>query len=297
VAIPESQLKTWSAQGSVAQSAATYETIKKVLNDLAAPYHTRDFSIFLQGSYGNDTNVYKDSDVDIVICLDQTYYSDTNLLTDIAKNAFEKARSPASYGYDQFKKEVIDWLTGQFGSSVKPGKKAIFIKGNGARRDADVVVSAKHRRYRRGSTGTDYEYDEGICFWTSSGVQIVNFPKQHSANCTTKHQATNSWFKPLVRVYKNMRNRMVDDGKLVEGVAPSYFIEGMLWNVPISQYGVTYKDSWMNTFNWILQADKTQLACASDLHWLVRDNANVCWSTANFDTFIAAAKNYWNNWS
>lgn len=297
MAIPESQLKTWSAQGSVTQSAATYETIKKTLHDVGAPYRTRDFSIFLQGSYGNDTNVYKDSDVDIVICLDQTYYSDTNSLTEGAKNAFEKARSPATYGYDQFKKEVIDWLTNRFGSHVKPGKKAIFIKGSGTRRDADVLVCAKHRRYRKGSTGTDYEYDEGICFWTSRGVQIVNFPKQHSANCTTKHQATNGWLKPLVRVYKNMRNRMVDDGKLADGVAPSYFIEGMLWNVPASKFGTSYHDSWVNSFNWILQADKTQLACANDLHWLVRDNTDVCWSTADFDIYIAAAKNYWNNWS
>lgn len=297
MAIPESQLKTWSAQGSVAQSAATYETIKNVLNDVKAPYHTRDFAIFLQGSYGNDTNVYKDSDVDIAICLNQTFYSDTNWLTDIAKNAYEKARSPASYGYDQFKKEVIDWLTVRFGSDVKPGKKAVFVKGNGTRRDADVVVCAKHRRYRQGSTGTDYEYDEGICFWTSSGVQIVNFPKQHSANCTTKHQATNSLFKPLVRIYKNMRNHMMEDGNLADGIAPSYFIEGMLWNVPISKFGTSYGDSWVNSFNWIHQADKTQLACASDLHWLVRDNANECWSTVNFNTYIAAAKNYWNNWS
>lgn len=294
--IPESLLKTWSAQGSVAQSAATYDTIKTVLNNAGAPYHTRDFTIFLQGSYGNDTNVYKESDVDIAICLDQTYYSDTSSLSEGAKNAFEKASGPATYGYDQFKKEVINWLTNRFGSDVAPGTKAIFIKGNSARRDADVLVCAKHRRYRKGSTGTDYEYDEGICFWTSSGVQIVNFPKQHSANCTMKHQAANGWFKPLVRVYKNMRNRMVEDGNLADGVAPSYFIEGMLWNVSASKFGTSYEDSWVNSFNWILQSDKTQLACASDLHWLVRDNTNVCWSTANFDTYIEAAKNYWNSW-
>lgn len=297
MAIPESQLKTWSAQGSVVQSAATYETIKSALNDVGAPYHTRDFSIFLQGSYGNDTNVYRDSDVDIVICLDQTYYSDTNSLTEGAKSAFEKGLSPATYGYDQFRKEVIEWLTKRFGSDVKPGSKAVLVRGNGTRRDADVLVCAKHRRYRTGSTGTDYLYDEGICFWTNSGIQIVNFPKQHSVNCTTKHQATNSWFKYLVRVYKNMRNRMVEDGKLAGGVAPSYFIEGMLWNVPASKFGTSYQDSWVNSFNWILQADKTQLACANNLHWLVRDNTNVCWSTEDFDAYIAAAKNYWNNWN
>lgn len=293
--IPESQLATWSARGSVTQSAATYQTIRNVLDDAQAPYRGRAYSIFLQGSYGNDTNVYRDSDVDIVICLDQTFYSDTTALTDGAKGSYDRGFTAATYGYDQFRREVLDWLTNRFGADVKPGAKAIFIRGTATRRDADVLVCAKHRRYRKESTGADNLYDEGICFWTSSGVQIVNFPKQHAANCTIQHQATNSWFKPLVRVYKNMRNRMVDDGRLVPGIAPSYFLEGMLWNVPVSKFGVSFEDSWVNTFNWVLGADKTKLACANDFFWLVRDNSNVCWSTAAFDAYIAAARTYWAN--
>lgn len=296
MAIPESQLKTWSGLGSITQSAATYETIRKVLNDSSSPYYPKAFSIFLQGSYGNDTNVYRDSDVDVVICLDQTYYSDTTALTDGAKAIYESARTSANYGYHEFKTDVVAWLTKQFGADVKPGKKATFIKGNGTRRDADVLVCAKHRRWRKESTGRDNLYDEGICFWNSNGEQIVNFPKQHRENCTTKHQNTNQWFKPIVRVYKNMRNRMVEEGVLADGVAPSYFIEGMLWNVPADKFGTSYSDSWVNSFNWLLQADKTKLACANDLFWLVRDNSNVCWSTADFDAYIAKAKKYWNDW-
>jgi len=68
---------------------------------------------------------------------------------------------------------------------VEPGNKAIFVKGNGSRRDADVLAAAEHRRY----TGPGDNYHAGIVFWTSDGTEIVNFPKQHSANCTAKHQA------------------------------------------------------------------------------------------------------------
>jgi hypothetical protein len=39
------------------------------------------------------------------------------------------------------------WLTKKYGNDVQPGTKAIFIKGSGARRDADVLVCAKLRRY------------------------------------------------------------------------------------------------------------------------------------------------------
>ena len=65
--IPEVQLTTWSHIGAMQQSAQTYETVRKVLNDSSSPYYSKDFSIFLQGSYGNNTNVYKESDVDVLI--------------------------------------------------------------------------------------------------------------------------------------------------------------------------------------------------------------------------------------
>ena len=296
MAIPESQLATWSNQGAVTQSAQTYDIIQKVLNDSTSPYYPKDFSIFLQGSYGNDTNVYRDSDVDIVICLNQTQYSDTNLLTPGAKTNYDQAFNRATYGYDDFKKDVLTWLEKKFGADVIPGKKATFIKGSNGRRDADVLICARHLRYRAASNGVDAQYDEGIIFWTRDNIKIVNFPKQHSENCTTKHQNTDQRFKRMVRVYKNMRNRMIDDKYIAEGVAPSYYIEGMLWNVPADNFVQGYEDSFINTFNWVLKADKTKLACASDLHWLVRDNANVCWSTANFDAYVSAAKKYWNEW-
>jgi hypothetical protein len=66
MAIPESQLNTWSAQGSVQQSKNTYATVKGVLESGSAPYSSRSYDTFLLGSYGNDTNVYADSDVDVV---------------------------------------------------------------------------------------------------------------------------------------------------------------------------------------------------------------------------------------
>jgi hypothetical protein len=294
--IPEAQLESWSHQGSVTQSAQTYDMIQKVLYDATSPYYSKDFSIFLQGSYGNDTNVYRDSDVDVVVCLNQTYYADTHLLKPDAKTNYDCAFSRATYQYADFKADVLGWLQNKFGADVSPGKKAIFIRGSDNRRDADVLVCARHRRYHNSSNGVDNRYDEGIIFWTSNGTEIVNFPKQHSENCSTKHQSTNQRFKPMVRVYKNMRNRMIDDQYIADGVAPSYFIEGMLWNVPADAFVRGYEDSFVNTYNWVLNADKATLACASGLHWLVRDNLMVCWSTADCTAYLAAAQKYWQDW-
>ena len=40
--------------------------MKATLEDSSSPYYLKSFESFLQGSYANDTNVYRDSDVDVV---------------------------------------------------------------------------------------------------------------------------------------------------------------------------------------------------------------------------------------
>lgn len=86
--IPESQLETWSDQGSITQSSNTYKTIKGILEASATPYAGKNFAVFLQGSYGNDTNIYAESDVDIVIRLDDCFQSDRSKLTEEEKAAY-----------------------------------------------------------------------------------------------------------------------------------------------------------------------------------------------------------------
>ena len=295
MAIPESQLDTWSKLGSITQSAQTYEMIRSVLEDPSAPYYPRDYSVFLQGSYGNHTNVYRESDVDIVIRLNQTYYADIGRLSGGAKANYDRAFVPADVDWSQFRGEVFKWLQKKYASDVELGNKAIFVRGNGTRRDADVIVCCNFRRYREGSSGDDDEYDEGICFW-NDGTRIENFPKQHSANLIVKHQATNNWLKPVIRVYKNMRNRMLSDKVLKEGVAPSYFIEGMLSNVPDGKFGESFDASFVNSYNWLIKADESKLVTASGLHWLVRDGTPTSLSSANFNEYLGAAGNYWKDW-
>lgn len=295
MAIPEDQLDVWAKQGSIAQSAETYNMIGEVLDDSSAPYHSRDYSIFLQGSYGNDTNVYRESDVDIVIRLNQTYYADIGRLSVEAKANYDRAFVHAEVSWSEFKAEVFAWLQKKYGSDAQSGKKAIFVKGNGSRRDADVIVCCNFRRYRTGSTGIDDQFDEGICFW-SDGVRIENFPKQHSSNLTSMHQGTSSWLKPVIRVYKNMRNRMIGDQVLNEGVMPSYFIEGMLYNAPNDMFGKSYDSSFVNTYNWIAEADESKLVTASGLHWLVREGIHTSVPSAQFNEYLNAVRSYWQNW-
>jgi hypothetical protein len=145
VTISEDQLTTWGKQGPTGQFTATYDSLKTCLNDSSSPYYRKDFSVFLQGSYKNDTNVYGDSDVDVVVRLNQTFYSDVSNLSEEDNKRWNAARSDADYTLDQFKKDVSGWLVGRYGSDVKVGPKAIYIKGNGNRRNADVIATCASR--------------------------------------------------------------------------------------------------------------------------------------------------------
>lgn len=297
MAIGEAQLDIWSKQGSVTQSATTYASIKSVLEDPTSPYYPKDFESFLQGSYGNNTNVYAESDVDIVMLLTSVYYFDLSNMTDKEQAAFNAQLSPGTYTHAEFKDSVTSWLTAKYGQTVKAGKKAIRMPANGTRRDADVLVASQFRRYTSYTNADVNNFHRGICFWLPDGTRVENFPKLHSANCTTKHQNTSSRFKPMVRIWKNLRNRMVADGKITKALAPSYFVEGMLWNVPDSLFVNSYADTFINCFNWLQTADKSTLTTGSGLHWLVRDNSHTSWPTQDINSFLAEVKTTWTSWT
>ena len=256
----------------------------------------KDYKVFLQGSYGNDTNVHKESDVDVVIQLNGTFQSDTTRLPSDQVTAWDKAYSNSSYGYYEFRKDVLKVITDRYGSDVKVGDKAIAIAANGNRRKTDVITSLQYRRYYKFNGIFDESYVVGICFYNQSGKLIANYPKQHSENMTTKHQLSASWLKPTVRIVKNMRNKLVESKTIKSGLAPSYYIEGLFYNVPIDKFGTSYGDTFVNAMNWILQADKSDFVCANEQYYLVRDNVHTCWPKADCDQFLEALKSFWNNW-
>src|SRR5262249_9797062 len=146
MAVSEAQLETWSNQGKTGQFTATYQSIRGNLLDQSAPYPIADVAVHLQGSYGNDTNVWADSDVDIVLCHTGAFYYDISRMTQDEQNAFTGTFSAnAAYGYTDFKKDADAYVKGLY-NNVVGGKKALHIPGNQNRRDADVLVCQEFRR-------------------------------------------------------------------------------------------------------------------------------------------------------
>jgi hypothetical protein len=186
MAIPESQLETWSKQGSVTQSSTTYQIISNALRDSKAVYADKKFEVFLQGSYGNDTNIYAESDVDTVIKLSSIFRGDVSGLPSEQQVAYRQAHGDASYTFAEFKQGVVTRLSNAFGAdNVKSGNKAIKIKANGSRRSADVVTCFEYRRYTRFISLNDHKYVSGIIFLSTSSGEIINYPKLHGK--TSRH--------------------------------------------------------------------------------------------------------------
>ena len=295
--IPESQLETWSHQGAIKGSSSSYNVVKDVLEASKVIFADKNYRVFLQGSYGNDTNIYAESDVDIVITLNDCFHSDLEALSDTEKEGWRNAHSDVTYKYKDFRKDVFTVLNESYGKDVVAGDKAIMIKPNGNRRKVDVIASVGFRRYYKFHGVNNQSYDEGICFFDAAGKRIANYPKQHSENLTKRHQESNGWLKPMVRIWKNLRTKLVDDGIIEAGVAPSYYIEGLLYNLPVDKFGGSYVKSFVNAFNWIQrEGDKTKLVCANEQYYLLRDNSPTCWSPADCEVFLERAAELWKDW-
>jgi hypothetical protein len=292
VAISEAQLTTWAEIGAQTTSKDTYATVKLALESNQAGYYGKDVEIFLQGSYGNDTNIWKESDVDIVIKLRNTFSYDISGIPADQQAAFN-ALMRAAYDHNDFKRDVLKVLRARFGQDVDPGNKAVAIKANGNRRKADVLVALEHHNYSRyGPDGGDFV--TGISFYKADGTFVANYPRKHRENLVAKNQATNEWFKHIIRIYKNARQRMIAEGLIGEGIAPSYYIEGLLYNVPNDQFGASYVNSVVNSLNWLLKAKRDDLACANMQYWLLRGPADVTWNVTDCEAYLNAWVQLWN---
>ena len=281
--IPESQLKTWANQGAVTTAKLTADSVKNAINSYSSWPNNVNFEVYLQGSYKNNTNIRGNSDVDIVVQLNSTFYS--NLSEDQKKIL---GLIPATYHLSNFRADVLKILKNYYGQSqIIEGNKSIKIKANNGRLPADVIVCAQYRRYK---TVNSYDYVEGMTFWTKNdNRQVINYPKVHYNNGVSKNKNSNQWYKPIVRLFKNCRSSISGD------TTPSYFLECMLYNVPNSKFGTSYRDTFCNVINWLNEASLDKFVCQNGQLNLFGASQEQ-WNTSEARAFIKNLISLWNNW-
>ncbi|MBN8878190.1 MAG: nucleotidyltransferase [Sphingobacteriales bacterium] len=231
MATTEQQLISWSKPVSTTEDEKCKRAISQITEAIRNKFGG-NVSIFLQGSYENNTNVRKDSDVDIVVRHDGYFYDDLQRLNDNDKKIYEANRRPGDYQFDQLKDDVHKALISAFGSDAKRKNKCIEVLGNSYRITGDVVPCFVHKRF---ATLTTTEV-EGIQFYSDTGTKIISFPKQHYQNGVIKTESTGRMYKRIVRILKVIKNSLIDSGKITEDLASSFFIECLVYNVPNDQF-------------------------------------------------------------
>lgn len=262
---------------------------------------THDVRTFPTGSYKNRTHVPRESDVDICVMYKDTFFNYWNFVESGAQTApavrerleKEARLTDATYTYFEFKNDVEAALVAHFGrAAVKRGDKAFDVHETGKQVESDVLAAFEHRRWSRNANG-QLSYISGTEFVSDSGKRIVNWPDQQYENGVNKHAATHDRFKKMVRILKNLRNEMDDEGNKAAGPIPSFLSECLVWNVPDSDFGhATYYDDMREVLRFIYLGTRTEPECRewaeeNDLKYLIR--ASQAWTREEVNIFALAA--------
>lgn len=298
--ISNSQLEVWSNQGAIATPKVLRERIEGVLrgeNSLIT--NKKSVSIYLQGSYRNNTNIHGNSDVDVVVETSNVFYGDASELLDQKKQVYDSLRNSSDYTWSVYKKEVLDTLINYFGkANVEIGNKSIKI--NTGSYEADVVPCIQYRKYYDYGYSLDQQkYIEGMKFLTTKEIrEVINYPKRHYSFGTEKNQQTGEMYKKIVRIFKNIKSTLVNSGKLEKGTAPSYFVENLLYNVPNEQYVKNnFSQTVFNILKWLgdNRNKMETFICQNKIVYLF-GAAQEQWNQDDARKFINECIILWNEW-
>lgn len=262
----EQQLINWSKPVSTTEDQKCQNAISQVTAALNAKFGSK-ISIFLQGSYRNNTNVRQNSDVDIVMRYDDAYYPDLQRLSEVDKAAYNAQRTFSEYKFDDLKNDTQTALKAVFTTDVERKNKCIQVNGNSYRVTADVIPCFVLKRFRTLQTVEA----EGIKFYSDDNNEIISFPNQHYSNGTAKTEQTFRLYKRIVRILKVINYRLIDEGIISDKLASSFFIECLVYNVPnVNFISGNYTQTLRNVIVKIYEdmkgnADYTEV---SELLWL-----------------------------
>ncbi len=287
MAISETQLETWSHRGATITSANTHKSVRAALDAHSWPAGM-SYEVYLQGSYPNATNIRGNSDVDLVVQTNGIFYSN---LSDYEKSALNLSKG--KYSLSDFRAEVIEALTNYYGGDLvdENGDKCLKLLSNGNRLPADVVPCANYRRYKDlRVTG------EGMTFWTQkTKTQVINYPKLHIKRGAFKNGNVSKWYKPSVRMFKNVRESA---GKSLPKKYPSYYLECLVYNASDDCFGNSFSDTYVSVINFLndvrVSGNLSNFITQSGMQWLFGPEPYQ-WNEADAEGLIDLFIDAWNN--
>lgn len=280
MAIPESTLSSWSHHRSGTASAQANVAIRNALSNHRWPQETR-YEVFLQGSYRNATNLRRDSDVDVVIQL-ATRIRPRVVALEGAQLAANGSHQFQLERWQSFREHALRAMRAEFGDAVTAGRKSLKIGRGRIPANADVVVSLK--------------FEDGMALYVPDERRwIVSHPQRHHQRGTRKENGTGNRFKRTVRMFKAARNHLASNGVIDAGVAPSYFIECLLYNVPNRLFSQQLSATYVDVLQWLASAQAGSFTTQSG-NMVLFGSRPEQWNVHQLRRFTAALQQLWNGW-
>ena len=296
MAIPENQLKIWAQPGTVKGAKNTHAAIRNALGRHQWPDDVR-YVTYLQGSYRNNTHLRRQSDVDVVVELTSMPVQDGSLLP-VSQQRLLKERFPKpEYGWRRFRRDVLRAVTNRFGASrVKEGKKTLKVVMESPEIPVDVVVAVRYLMYTEYSGQRSYKRTEGLGLYLPAESRwAINYPHLHRRNGVVKEKSTNWWFRRTVRMFKNARAQLIEEGRLGPNSARSYQIDCLLYNVPNRLLAGSYRSAYSSALYWLRDSDLSRFA-SQDKQVLVFDCGPDSWNEYDARTFIDTLIKQYEGW-
>ena len=163
------------------------------------------------------------------------------------------------------------------------------------RLNADVVPAITHRVYLYYLSDQVSKFEEGIALWGKTGRRIAIFPKQHIQNGQDKNQRVQR-YKETVRIFKNARTYLVAKNRIHADLAPSYFLECFLYNVPDLLFVLPDKQSTVRRIiEFFRDTNIAGFTCQNGLTPLFGPTPEQ-WNIVHAKALVSALIDLWNGW-
>ena len=296
MAISEKQLRIWAQPGTVQGAKNTHAAIRNALAGHGWPDDVR-YRTYLQGSYRNNTHLRRQSDVDVVVELTSFPIRDGSLLHASQQALLNRAFPEPEYDWHRFRRDVLRAVADRFGASrVREGKKTIKLVMESPEIPVDVVVAVRYLKYTEYSGQRSYKHTEGMGLYLPTEKRwTVSYPHVHRRNGVLKEKATHWRFRPCIRMFKNARSQLIEEGSLGPDTARSYQIECLLYNVPDQLLAGSYQSAYSSALYWLDKNDLARFSCQNKLVPMFDDSPD-SWNEKDAGTLISALVKQYEDW-
>jgi hypothetical protein len=297
------RLEHWERPASDSEEAIIERAASMVRQVMSADlwFVSEGAKIEQQGSYYNNTNVRKESDIDLrAVHPDICLQYEPGVRESDAYRAFGYRDTGKTYidSSARLRRQIAMQLGSRFGAHNidASGRKAVRVKGiPGSRATVDIAPCFVLDRIGWNPLASRYGQVKGIAILCTDGSWTFSFPDQHHANGIAKRARTRLRFKKIVRMAKRLRGELVQQGAIQAKEVPSFLVESLINGVEDEAFLIESDDRYdrlrrvMSRLNEQLY-DTAWCNSATDITGLVNlFGNNKGWTAASARQFAHAA--------